>query len=643
MKKKFLIVGLSTLVLGMTVALTVGIGTKGLSAKQTRGEDDYWTITILPSDLDTVLEYQGGSEAACHDASVTVKTDQNKNDASVSYVHAFADNFGGVDYMRFYGSDACIYNTTAMNSIEKIEIFAQNSCDLYWGWEDAGDINYYGYKQGIGGSLSGSEQTFNGDKPNFFKIKNNNAGLFTLKKLVIYLNKSCTPSTNPYVVDSGIKYKKYGVDAYQAAGFAGAPMASVVIKDQINGLPVTKIADSAFRGQTAITSLTLPSTLTFIDRYAFYECSNIEAVEIPKSVENIYFLAFGDMYNCTSLTFEAGGTTGLSIGQAAFRGIGHQGVLTLPSRVTDIGGGGGGYFTGASGITAYALNSDNVSGNCISVDASGVLFATSNGKKELFSYPAGSTATTYTVPADVTSVHTSEGFKQVQNLQVVNFVNENALSLPSYCMSSMPSLTTVNFNGTGVVTFDWYVFSGCNNLRSLVIPANAVCRARGLAEVGTSTKHANIYLKSSSLPAGFDSSWDYGDSENGYVSVYFYSESEPATLEEKAQSWHYVEGVATPWAVNIEFRCYRTDIGEGYALYVLGDFNSWTADEASRGTYSDGCWKVNIIAAPNVAYEFKGAISTWDNPSSPVYEAGSNHSWTPDNYSFEYVLNWQYE
>ena len=639
MKKKFLLIGLSSLVIGMSVSVALAIAKNGNSVKQTRGVDEYWTITILPSDLDTVLEYQGGNDAACHDAAVTVKTDQNKNDANVSYVHAFADNFSGTDYMRFYGSDACIYNTTAMNSIEKIEVFAQSSYDLYWGWEDAGDINYYGYKQGIGGSLGGSEETFNGDKPNFIKIKNNNGGLFTLKKLVIYLNKSCTPSTNPYVVDNGIKYKKYGVDAYQAAGFAGAAMANVVIKDQINGLPVTKIAENAFRGQNAITSLTLPSTLTFVDRYAFYECSNIEAVEIPKSVENIYFLAFGDMYNCTSLTFEAGGTTGLSIGQAAFRGIGHQGVLTLPSRVTDIGGGGGGYFTGASGITSFALNSDNVSGNCISVDGSGVLFATSNGKKELFSYPAGSAATSYTVPADVTGIHTSEGFKQVQNLQVVNFVNENALSLPSYCMSSMPSLTTVNFNGTGAVTFDWYVFSGCSNLRSLVIPANAICRARGLGELGTSTKHANIYFQSSELPAGFDSDWDYGSIANGYVKSYFLSESEPATDEEKLTHWHDVGGVATPWAISVDFVCYKDDIGEGYAFYVLGTFNGWAANEASRGTYSDGCWTVRITLTPNTAYEFKGVVSTWDNPTSLTWETGDNHEWTPDNLSYVYVLN----
>ena len=62
---------------------------------------------------------------------------------------------------------------------------------------------------------------------------------------------------------------------------------NVVIPEKIDGLPVTKIADSAFSG-SAIKSIHFPSTLLEIESSAFAGCSKLSGViEIPKSVKRM--------------------------------------------------------------------------------------------------------------------------------------------------------------------------------------------------------------------------------------------------------------------------------------------------------------------------------------------------------------------
>ena len=640
MKKKILTIGLTSLIAGISIALSVLIGKASFSPKQARGVDEYYTITILPENLDTVLPYQSGSESPCHDGSPTVQTDQNHNDVALAFEHAYVDAFNDTPYMRFYGTSSMIYNTQAMNSICKIEVFADSSLDLYWGWKEAGVVNYAGYRQGIAPGLSGNEYNLNGDKPNYFKLQRNSSGQCSIKKIVVYLDKTCTPSENPYVFDSGIKYRKYGLSAMQAAGFEGAPIANLVIKSEVNGLPVTKIGQSAFRSHPEITSLTLPQTIQEVGEYAFYQSPNIASIIIPKSVTSIGYLSFGDIYNCESLTFESGGTSLLTIAQASFRSIGHVGVLTLPSRVESIGGGGGGTFTGATHITAYGLNSDNVQGNAISVDASGVLFYSNYGK-ELFSYPAASPETSYTVPSDVVKLHSSESFRGALNLEEITFTNTSGLMLYDYSLSSMPQLSKVNFNGSGAVTFCWYCLSGCPNLTSLVVPDNSISYTCGLGELGTSTKHAKVYFEGSALPVGFNNvSWDSSDVEHGYTSFYFYSENDPGTSEGRLSSWRYVEGNPRVWGVSVDFKCYKTNIDSGWAFYVLGSFNNWTANEASRGTFDTDHWTVTVVLVTYVQCEFKACVSTWDEPTELhwEYEGGENRTFTPDDAASEYVI-----
>ena len=74
---------------------------------------------------------------------------------------------------------------------------------------------------------------------------------------------------------------------------------AVTIPATVNGIAVTKIGDRAFKGNTAITSVTVPAGVTEIGESAFEGCTSLTSATLPDSVEIIGVRAFA---NCTSLS-----------------------------------------------------------------------------------------------------------------------------------------------------------------------------------------------------------------------------------------------------------------------------------------------------------------------------------------------------
>ncbi|MGH7980112.1 MAG: leucine-rich repeat domain-containing protein, partial [Limisphaerales bacterium] len=85
--------------------------------------------------------------------------------------------------------------------------------------------------------------------------------------------------------------------AITITGVSGSPM-SITIPAKTNGYPVTTIANSAFGGDSGLSGIIIPDSVTNIGNLAFAS-SGLTNVTIPGSVIGIGYEAF---VSCESLT-----------------------------------------------------------------------------------------------------------------------------------------------------------------------------------------------------------------------------------------------------------------------------------------------------------------------------------------------------
>jgi hypothetical protein len=60
-----------------------------------------------------------------------------------------------------------------------------------------------------------------------------------------------------------------------------------------------------FLGCTSLSSITIPTSVTSIDYWAFMGCTSLESITIPSSVTSIGQFAFTNCASLTSVTFES--------------------------------------------------------------------------------------------------------------------------------------------------------------------------------------------------------------------------------------------------------------------------------------------------------------------------------------------------
>lgn len=106
--------------------------------------------------------------------------------------------------------------------------------------------------------------------------------------------------------------------------------ADVTIPSRYQGKPVTAIEHAAFH-DSAVTSVTIPDSVTSIHDNAFGFCSQLTNISIPNSVTYIGFSAFN---NCTSLKSITLPVSVTSIGSYAFDGCPSLMTVTYPGSKT---------------------------------------------------------------------------------------------------------------------------------------------------------------------------------------------------------------------------------------------------------------------------------------------------------------------
>ena len=107
----------------------------------------------------------------------------------------------------------------------------------------------------------------------------------------------------------------------------------VVIPSKINGVTVETIGHGAFE-RSAVTSVTIPDSVTAIPDYAFGFCSQLTNISIPNSVTFIGFSAFNSCTSLKSITLPSSLST---IQSYAFYNCGNLKTIRIPVSVTSIG------------------------------------------------------------------------------------------------------------------------------------------------------------------------------------------------------------------------------------------------------------------------------------------------------------------
>lgn len=106
----------------------------------------------------------------------------------------------------------------------------------------------------------------------------------------------------------------------------------VVIPSKINGVPVETISNTAFQN-SAVTSVTIPDSVTAIYSGAFANCSQLTNISIPNSVT---FIGFSTFEHCTSLKSITLPSSLSSISESLFLGCSQLTTIHIPDSVSSI-------------------------------------------------------------------------------------------------------------------------------------------------------------------------------------------------------------------------------------------------------------------------------------------------------------------
>ncbi len=271
---------------------------------------------------------------------------------------------------------------------------------------------------------------------------------------------------------------------------------NLVIPSSYKGIPVTAIGQfSSYRNalNERITSITIPDSVTSIDKAAFRGCTGLTSITIPNSVTSIGDSAF---YGCTALTSVTIGNGVTSIGGSAFYNCSGLTSITIPNSVTSIGGSA---FYNCSGLTSVTIPDSVTSiGDHAFSGCTGLTTVNWNAT-------ACTSAGSYYYPI----------FNGCSNLATVN-IGDNVTTIPSYTFYNCTGLTSVTIGGsvtsigdsafrdcTGLTTVNWNatactsaglwynpIFNGCSNLATVnigdnvtIIPSYAFYNCNGLKTV----------------------------------------------------------------------------------------------------------------------------------------------------------------
>lgn len=210
----------------------------------------------------------------------------------------------------------------------------------------------------------------------------------------------------------------------------------------LDGQPLTRIDDSAF-GNTALTSVTLPNTVTTMGTGVFQYCSQLESANIPTGVTKVPGSTFYECQKLTDVTLHNGIT---EIGSSAFYNSKLLATLALSNQITKIGSSA---FSGCESLVLESLPT-----SLTYIDS----YAFQNTK---------AMTCTLTIPETVTTLYSQAFYGS---------------GITGVIMTKVPN------------TFGTEIFAYCENLANVTLPAD-------LTTIPSGTFAGCVALKTIDLPA----------------------------------------------------------------------------------------------------------------------------------------------
>ena len=256
-------------------------------------------------------------------------------------------------------------------------------------------------------------------------------------------------------------------------------------------------------------SVTIPSTVTAISDYAFYECRSLTSITIPSNVETIGMQAFEDCDGLTSATIAA-----KNIGEYAFHSCDALKSVTLCEGVESIGR----YaFHNCEGISDVVIPSSiKTMGRNVFMDCKGLVSVTiSPGASSIGdgAFIGCSSLASVSIPSSVTAID-ANAFQNCSSLASVNIPsgvtaigggaffgcsNLASVNIPSSvttikvrAFAHCVSLTSVNIPSS-VMTIGYWAFYGCQSLSSVTIPSSVAAIDEGTFEACSNL--GDVYLE----------------------------------------------------------------------------------------------------------------------------------------------------
>ncbi len=336
---------------------------------------------------------------------------------------------------------------------------------------------------------------------------NEKANPMSCAKNIYFSNQLVTEITIPSYITRINSYAFYNCDQITSVTIPGT---------------IKTIGDYAFAECSGLKNLVFESGVTKIGNYAFYHCDGVENITIPEGCAQIGEYVFADSLALKKVSLPSSLKT---ISKFAFNNCVKLDEIAIPEGVTTIESGAFANcsslskvtipasvttiafdaFVGCNSLSNITIDSENEN---YSSDEYGVLF--NKDKTKLIQYPAGGTQLNYTIPDGTTTIG-EYAFDYASNLESV-VIPKSVTTLEAYALKGKNYDLILYYNGTVV---EWEELKANNSKTSSYLkPYTVYC------------------LDNSSIPSGKcgDVKWQFDNqtstltfSGEGAIPSFYYS------------------------------------------------------------------------------------------------------------------------